>query len=60
MFFSEYCEIFENTYFEEHLLTAIVAHLEQKSANDFFMLKKWIIDVQEMIFLCSSNDFHIQ
>ena len=22
MFFSEYCEIFQNTYFEEHLQTA--------------------------------------
>ena len=38
----------------------MVAHLLQNSTTDFYMLKKWIMNVQEMIFLCSTNDFRIQ
>ena len=41
-------------------LLFMVAHLQQNSVNGFYMLKKWIIDVHQMIFICSTNCFYIQ
>ena len=40
MFSSEYCEIFKNTYFEEHLLTA-ASDLEQLQKSDEQLLLLW-------------------
>ena len=42
MFSSEYCEIFKNTYFEEHLLTAVSDFLKQLQNNDEQLLLYWL------------------
>ena len=42
MFSSEYCEIFKNTYFEEHLLTAVSDFLKQLQNNDKQLLLYWL------------------
>ena len=39
----EYCEIFMNTYFEEHLRTAVLStflyqHLTEQSSDEFFII----------------------
>ena len=38
MFYSEFCEIFKNTYFEKHLLMAAPATLSLRTTRRFFTL----------------------
>ena len=42
MFSSEYCEIFKNTYFEEHLLTAASDFLKQLQNSGEQLLLYWL------------------
>ena len=46
VFFCEYCEVFKNTCFEEHLLMAVSDFLEQIQTSCFwinsFELKPWL------------------
>ena len=46
MFSSEYCEIFKNTYFEEHLLTAASDFLKQVQNSGDQLLLYWFFQIQ--------------
>ena len=43
MFSSEYCKIFKNTYFEEHLLTATSDFLKQLQNSGEQLLVHWLL-----------------
>ena len=56
MFSSKYCEIFKNTYFEEHLLTAASNFSKQLQNTGEQLLLYWIVYVIQIIYQQVIND----